>query len=431
MIKAINDTKAYGYESRYVQTNGENRLGSFGRSATKIAYLSSFTPRQCGIATFSSDVIQAVIGKAPHLETMVVAMEEPGSPQREYPEQVKFVVPQMEREAYDRAAEFINQSGAQLLCVQHEFGLFGGEAGEWLLALLEQVKVPIVSVLHTVLDAPEPAYRRVMLELIRLSRRMVVMTDTARQLMQRVYNVPSYQIVVINHGVPDVPFLPTAPVKARMGLENRMVLSTFGLINKGKGIEYAIEALPKVVEKYPNLLYLVLGGTHPVVRKLEGEKYREGLQARVRELGLQDNVRFENRYLDFKDLCRYLAATDIYVTPYLGRDQIVSGTLAYAMGFGKAIISTPYLYAEEVLADGRGMLVGWRDSGSITTALLKLLDNPAQLKQTSQTAYNYGHKMAWPCVGSQYTNLFEELIGYSRINRVAIRSSQNKSVPAA
>jgi len=227
--------------------------------------------------------------------------------------------------------------------------------------------------------------------------------------MQEVYNVPSRKLSVIYHGVPDVPFAPPANAKTRLNLAGRTVLSTFGLINKGKGIEYAIEALPSVVEKYPEVTYLVLGGTHPVVRQKEGESYREYLETRVRELGLTNNVRFENRYLDFSDLCRYLAATDIYLTPYLGRDQIVSGTLAYALGFGKAVISTPYLYAEEALADGRGILTEWRDSASITNALLSLLDHPHRLRQTQLAAYTYGHKMAWPNIGNQYAQLFKEV----------------------
>jgi len=380
-------------------------------SVSKVAFICSYPPRQCGIATFTNDVIQAVVRQAPEFEPVVIAMEEAGSTGRSYPGLVKFVLPQQDQAAYSRAANFINKSGAQVLCVQHEFGLFGGEAGEWLLELLRQVTIPVVTVFHTVLPNPEPHYRKITMELARLSRKIVILTNTARQLMREVYEVSPQQLQVIYHGVPDVPFGSTTAAKARMGLENRTLLTTFGLINRGKGIEYAIEALPSVVERYPDLLYIVLGGTHPVVRKHEGESYRESLQARVRELGLDDHVAFENRYLDFSDLCRYLAATDIYLTPYLGRDQIVSGTLAYALGFGKAIISTPYLYAEETLAIGRGLLVEWRDSASITASLFKLLDHPAQLRQIQQAAYAYGHKMAWPHIGAQYADLFRALVG--------------------
>jgi glycosyltransferase involved in cell wall biosynthesis len=377
----------------------------------KVAFLSSFPPRQCGIATFSHDVIEAVVKQMPECEPIVVAMEEPTSDQnRRYPKLVKFVLPQLEQSAYQQAANFINQSGAQLLCVQHEFGLFGGTAGTWLLELLRAVKLPIVVVLHTVLADPQPEYRRATLELVKLAAKVVVLTQTAQQLMQEVYSVPSQKLEVIYHGVPDVAFAATTEAKARLGLEGYFVLSTFGLINRGKGIEYAIEALVPLVEQHPDLLYLVLGQTHPLVRQHEGESYREHLIEYVNKLGLQNNVHFENHYLDFEDLCHYLAATDIYLTPYLGLDQIVSGTLAYALGFGKAIISTPYLYAQEALAANRGLLVKPRDSNSITTALRGLIDNPVQLSHLRETAYAYGHQMAWPYIGKQYAELFKSIL---------------------
>jgi glycosyltransferase involved in cell wall biosynthesis len=402
----------------------------------KVAFLGSFPPRQCGIATFTNDVIQSVTYQSPSIEPIVIAMEEPHSEgEREYPEIVKFVLTQNERACYAEAAQFINRSGAQLLCVQHEFGLFGGEAGEWLVDILKQIRIPIVTVFHTVLPEPAPEYDRITRELVRLSRQVVVLTNTAAQIMQEVYDIPGQKLSVIYHGVPNVPFMPTQTAKALLDLGNRTVISTFGLINKGKGIEYAIEALPKVVERHPELIYLVLGGTHPVVRKQEGERYREYLEAKVRELGLQNHVRFENRYLDFDDLCRYLKATDIYVTPYLGREQIVSGTLAYALGFGKAIISTPYLYAEEALADGRGVLVNWKESAGITAALLQWLDNPAQLAEVQHAAYEYGHKMAWPKIGRQYLNLFETLIAKANPlllpTRAIIKPASKTKNPAA
>lgn len=375
----------------------------------KVVFIASFPPRQCGIATFTNDVIAAVTGRNPLIEPLVVAMDEQPTPAlRNYPPMVKFVVPQYHQAAYGRAASFINGSGAQILCVQHEFGLFGGAAGEWLLDLLKKVKLPVVTVLHTVLTEPEPHYRRVLLELARLSSKLVVMTHTAARLLQEVYHIPSHKLTVIHHGVPDVPFAPSDEAKIGLGLAGRTVLSTFGLINQGKGIEYVLDALPPVVVRHPELVYLVLGGTHPVVRQHEGESYRERLEARVYDLGLQDHVRFENRYLDFDELCGYLAATDVYLTPYLSLDQIVSGTLAYALGFGKAIISTPYLYAEEALAEGRGLLVASRDNASITTALLDLLDNPGRLAQIQRAAYAYGHEMAWPNIGEQYGLVFRE-----------------------
>ncbi len=380
-----------------------------------VAFLASFPPRQCGIATFTNDVIQAIVKHNPQITPIVIALENNElSGSRVYPASVGFVLPQQQREKYRQAADFINQSGAEVLCVQHEFGLYGGEAGEWLLELLALVRIPIITVLHTVLPDPSPVYLRVTRHLARLSSRMVVMTRTAAQLMQEVYGLKSAQISVIYHGVPDVPFTSAEDSKTELGLGGRTVLATFGLINKGKGIEYVLDALPEVVARYPNVKYLVLGGTHPVVREHEGEVYRQSLEARVQASGLGDHVQFENRYLDFTDLCTYLAATDIYLTPYLGRDQIVSGTLAYALGFGKVVISTPYLYAQEVLANKRGSLVEWKNSKSISTALLRYLDDPELLDETRQAAYRYGHQMAWPNIGRQYAELAAELAQAAR-----------------
>lgn len=377
----------------------------------KVAFVASYPPRQCGIATFSSDLIRAIRLNVPQVEALVVAMEnQPGGPKRAYGEEVRLVIPQTDRASYTQAARYINHSGAQIVCIQHEFGLFGGEAGKWLLDLVKQVDIPVVTVLHTVFTEPEPAYCYVTLELARLSDKLVVMTNLSKQLLHQVYGIPLPKINVIYHGVPDVTFVQTAEAKARLGLEGRSVLSTFGLISRGKGIEYVLEALPPIVTTHPEVLYLGLGQTHPLVREYEGESYREWLMEQVIGLNLQNHVRFENRYLDFEDLCRYLMATDLYLTPYLGREQAVSGTLAYALGFGKAIISTPYLYAQEALAQGRGILVGWHDSRAITKALDHLLDDPRQLHQLEKAAYAYGHQMAWPVIGRQYLELFKKVV---------------------
>ncbi len=390
-------------------SNSIRRL-AVNKATHQVAFLASFPPRQCGIATFTSDVIQAVVQQSPQIKPIVIALENTKEIQGlNYPAMVKYVLPQYDLAAYRKTADFINHSGAEVLCVQHEFGLYGGEAGEWLLEILRRIEIPVVSVLHTVLPHPTADYLRVMQEIGRHSNKIVVMTQTSAQLMQTVYGLKKHQLEVIYHGVPDVPLLSTDAAKVKLNLSGRTVLATFGLINKGKGIEYALEALPAVVARYPEVKYLVLGGTHPVVRQLEGESYRESLEARVRQLGLTDHVQFENRFLDFDDLCDYLAATDIYLTPYLGKEQIVSGTLAYALGFGKAVISTPYLYAKEVLANERGLLVEWKDSASISTALLRLLDNPSLLAATRQAAYQYAHQMAWPNVGRQYGEMFEKM----------------------
>jgi len=403
--------------------SGSIRQLAVNKTSHRVAFLASFPPRQCGIATFTSDVIQAVVQQSPQIKPIVIALENTKAAQGlDYPAMVKHVLPQYNLAEYRATAEFINHSGAEVLCVQHEFGLYGGEAGEWLLDILKRVEIPIVSVLHTVLPHPTADYLRVMQEIGRYSRKMVVMTQTSAQLMQDAYGIKKHQLEVIYHGVPDVPLRSTEAAKDKLNLTGRTVLATFGLINKGKGIEYALEALPTVVARYPQVKYLVLGGTHPVVRQNEGESYRESLEARVRELGLDNHVQFENRFLDFEDLCSYLAATDIYLTPYLGKEQIVSGTLAYALGFGKAVISTPYLYAQEVLANKRGLLVDWQDSASISAALLRLLDNPTLLAETRQAAYQYGHQMAWPNVGRQYAELFEKLALVARTSLMTTTS---------
>jgi glycosyltransferase involved in cell wall biosynthesis len=347
--------------------------------------------------------------RAFHTSSEIIAIDEPGGDVRQYGPEVVARLRQDSRESYADVAAIVNAHPAEVLNIQHEYGLFGGERGEWLIDLVRAAEKPVVLTLHTVLPEPDDVMLRVTRELCRYATSVVVLSETGRDLLNRVYRIDPARVRVIHHGVPDVPFRETGPFKASFGIGQRMVISTFGLINRGKGLEFAIEAMRDVVRRHPETLYLILGETHPVVRRQEGESYRESLQQMVRDYGLQHNVQLVDKYLDFDELVSYLEATDIYLTPYLNPTQIVSGTLAYAVGCGKAIVSTPYLYAQEVLANHRGFLCNFRDAKSIARLVNGLLDDPALRRATERRAYRYGRQMTWPHVAAEYGKLFAEL----------------------
>lgn len=370
--------------------------------------MGSFPPRECGIATFTKDVVDS-FDRAFRTSSEIIAIDEPGGEVRQYGPEVVARLQQERRESYADVAAIVNAHPAEVLNIQHEYGLFGGERGEWLTDLVRACEKPVVLTLHTVLPEPDDVMLRVTQELCRYADVAVVLSETGRDLLARVYGVDSNRVRVIHHGVPDVPFRGTDAAKASFGIGQRMVVSTFGLINRGKGLEYAIEAMRDVVRRHPETLYLILGETHPVVRRQEGESYRESLQALVRNYGLQHNVHLIDKYLDFDELVSYLEATDIYLTPYLNPTQIVSGTLAYAVGCGKAIVSTPYLYAKEVLAHHRGFLCAFRDAPSIAQTVTALLDDDALRRATERRAYRFGRQMTWPHVAQEYGKLFAEL----------------------
>lgn len=373
-----------------------------------VLLLGSYPPRECGIATFMHDVKTSFDGAFSE-RTDVVAIDEPGGEARRYPPEVVARLQEQDRYSYPLIARFIDNHPADLLNIQHEYGLFGGERGEWLVDLLDRVNKPVVITMHTVLPEPDDGMLRVTRELCERSSRVVSLSATGRDLLERVYGIDPERLRVIHHGVPDVPFTDTTLAKASFGIGQRMVVSTFGLINRGKGLEFAIEAIRDVVKRHPEVLYLILGETHPVVRRREGESYREELQELVRSYGLQYNVQLIDKYLDYDELVSYLQATDIYLTPYLNPVQIVSGTLAYAVGCGKAIVSTPYLYAQELLAYGRGFLCEFRDARSITEHLTALLDDPSLRRATERRAYRFGRQMTWPHVAREYGKLFVEV----------------------
>jgi len=371
-------------------------------------FLGSYPPRECGIATFTKDVVDAY-DRAFGLRSPVIAVDEPGAEVRRYPPEVVGRIAEEERSSYVAAADFVNRYPVDLVNVQHEYGLFGGEKGEWLVDFLRRLEKPVVLTLHTVLPEPEDAYLHVTRELCAHASKVVALSETGRGLLEGIYGIDPQLLETIHHGVPDVPFQDTYGAKASFGIGQRTVISTFGLISRGKGLEYAIEAMRSVVKRHPETLYLILGETHPVVRRREGESYRESLNAMVHEYGLHYNVQLVDKYLDFDEVVSYLAATDIYLTPYLNPAQIVSGTLAYAVGCGKAIVSTPYLYAQELLALNRGFLCNFRDAASIAHRLNMLLDDPALRRATERRAYRFGRQMTWPHVSAEYGMLFSEL----------------------
>jgi len=370
--------------------------------------MGSYPPRECGIATFTKDTVDGFDERF-DTKSEIVAIDEPGGEMRNYPPEVVGRLVEEVRGSYTDIAAVVNAHPCELFNVQHEYGLFGGEDGEWFLDMLAEIAKPVVVTLHTVLPEPSEHHRAVAKRICELAASIVVLSQTGKDILIDRYGVDAGKVCVIHHGVPDVPFRGTETAKAVFGIGQRMVISTFGLISRGKGLEYAIEAMRRVVRSHPEALYLVLGQTHPVVRRHEGETYRESLTAMVDDYGLRNNIKFVDRYLDFVELVEYLQATDIYLTPYLNPVQIVSGTLAYAIGMGKAIVSTPYLYAEELLSHHRGFLVGFRDSDALADAVIALLDDPALRRATERRAYRFGRQMTWPNVSFAYGRLFAQL----------------------
>ncbi|HXF35328.1 MAG TPA: glycosyltransferase family 4 protein [Candidatus Acidoferrales bacterium] len=371
-------------------------------------FLGSFPPRECGIATFTKDVVDS-FDRHFATKSEVVAIDEPGGEARAYPPEVIARLRERDRESYADIAALVDAHPAELLNIQHEYGLFGGDDGEWLLDALSLVNKPIVTSLHTVLPEPADHHRHVAQEICGLSSGVIVLSETGKELLVDRYDVDAEKVHVIHHGVPDVPFRETAGPKASFGVGQRTVISTFGLINRGKGLEFAIEAMRQIVRRYPEVLYLILGETHPTVRRNEGESYRESLHDLICRYGLENNVKLVDRYLEFDELVAYLAATDIYLTPYLNPTQIVSGTLAYAVGCGKAIVSTPYLYAQELLAHQRGLFCDFRDADSIAYNVVNLLDDPNLRRSIERRAYRFGRQMTWPQVAGEYGALFQKL----------------------
>lgn len=372
----------------------------------RIAFLGGFLPRLCGIATFTHDLCEAVAAAAPGSQCFAGAVNDRIEGYH-YPDRVRFELDEKDLDSYRRAADFLNFNNADVLCVQHEFGIYGGAAGSHLLALLREVRMPVVTTLHTILRDPNPAQRSVMEELIRRSNRLVVMAEKGAEILCETYTVPDAKVDLIPHGIPDMPFIDSSFYKAQLGVEGRMVLLTFGLLNPGKGIEYAIEALPEIVKRHPSVVYLVLGATHPHLVARDGESYRLSLERLAEDRGVKEHVIFYNRFVSLDDLKEFIGATDIYLTPYLNEAQITSGTLAYVFGAGKAVVSTPYWHAQELLAGGRGTLVPFRDPHAIAEGVCAYLDDPVRLKATRDEAYRLGRGMIWPAVAERFIESFQ------------------------
>jgi glycosyltransferase involved in cell wall biosynthesis len=374
----------------------------------KIALIGNYLPRQCGIATFTTDLLMGLAEENPSGECWAVVMNDIPEGYR-YPAQVRFEVNQRVLAEYRLAADFLNMNRVEVVCLQHEFGIFGGENGAHVLELLGNLRMPVVTTLHTVLRSPSAGQLAVARRVAQLSDRLVVMSRHASEILQEVYGVPEAKIAHIHHGIPDVPLWDPNYFKDQYGVEGRKVMMTFGLLSPGKGIETVIDALPNIVTRYPETVYIVLGATHPHVKKEQGESYRFYLQRRARELGVGNHIIFHNRFVELKELCEFLGATDIYVSPYPNPDQIVSGTLAYALGTGKATVSTPYWYAEEMLAEGRGRLVPFKDSTVLAEQIIDLFDHEVECHAMRKRAYTFCREMIWKEVARRYLALFNEV----------------------
>src|SRR6202451_2649081 len=372
----------------------------------KIAFVGNHLPRKCGIATFTTDLLSAVQNQYPQSKCACVSVNDMEDGY-DYPEVVRFEIEEQDLPSYLRAADFLNISDVDIVCLQHEFGIFGGPAGGHVLAMLRELKMPVVTTLHTILRDPKPDQRRAMEELIALSTRLVVMADRGRQMLEEIYEAPASKIDLIAHGIPDVGFVDPTYFKDQFGVEGRTVLLTFGLLSPNKGIEYVLNALPKILSEFPDVVYIVLGATHPNELRDHGETYRLSLEILARKNKLEKNVIFYNQFVDLENLKEFIGAADLYITPYLNEAQITSGTLAYAFGAGKAVVSTPYWHAAELLAEDRGVLVPFSDAPAIAREVIGLLRDDTRRHAMRKNAYRIGREMVWSNVAQMYMRSFE------------------------
>jgi len=374
----------------------------------KVALVGNYIPRQCGIAVFTADLLNALTREQPDMEIWAAVIND----QMEgyaYPDQVRFEINQRSITDYRLAADFLNINKVDIVCLQHEFGIFGGTDGAHIIELLENLQAVRVTVLHTVLLEPSPGQLAIIKRIGQLSDKIVVMSAKAKDILQQVYHIHPDKITIIPHGVPDVPFVDPYFYKDRFGLENRQLLLTFGLLSPNKGIETMIDALPRIVKEHPNVIYIVLGATHPHEKKQRGETYRLSLQRKARDLGVSNNILFDDRFVSLPELLEFMGAADVYISPYLNKEQITSGTLAYALGCGKATVSTPYWYAEELLGEGRGMLVPFNDTPAMADAVNELLANEPKRQAMRKKAYTYGRTMIWKEAVRNYVSLFQDI----------------------
>ncbi len=400
-------------------------------STKNIAFLGDYVPRRCGIATFTADICEAVAAEYPQTQCIVGSVND-RLEGYDYPERVKFEMSEQNVASYRRAGEFLNINNVEVVCVQHEFGIFGGPAGRHLLSFLREVRMPVVTTLHTVLSEPNPDQRMVMEQLDLLSNRFIVMAERGQKMLEAIYGVNPDKIDLIPHGVIDMPFIDSNFYKDVFNVEGKTVLLTFGLLSPNKGIEYVIEALPAILARHPNIVYLVLGATHPHLIAKEGETYRRRLEKLAVDRGVADQVIFHDRYVKIDELKEFIGASDIYITPYLNEAQVTSGTLAYTFGAGKAVISTPYWHAQELLSGERGLLVPFRDSAAIAEGVNHFLSNPTLMTAMRKRAWKAGREMIWPVVARRYMESFERArasLSVPSVETRAVRTSDNANYP--
>jgi glycosyltransferase involved in cell wall biosynthesis len=366
-----------------------------------IALIGNHLPRQCGIATFTTHLLKSITENAVDKTCWAIAMND--RPEGyQYPPEVRFKINQDQLSEYYLAADWLNHNQVDVVCLQHEFGIFGGQRGSFIIELLHDLKMPVVTTLHTILRDPSHQEHNITTQICELSDRLVVMSERSANFLRDIYKVPENKIVLIDHGIPDVAFGDFDTYKNKFGVSGKQVIMTFGLLSPDKGIETVIDALPEIIAARPDTIYMIVGATHPHHKADQGEAYRISLHQRAKKLGIADHVIFHDRFVTEEKLTEFIQAADIYVTPYLKKEQIISGTLAYAVGMGKAVISTPYWHAQELLADGRGILVPFRDHASFAREIIKLLEHPDELYSLQRRAYDYGRKMIWSNVGSRY-----------------------------
>ncbi len=381
-------------------------------SVPRVAFVGSYPPRECGIGTFTYDVVNSYDAIDPSRLSVVAAVNDYGQMYdydlHDYQGRVRYQIEADDLDSYIEVANQINQSRVQVVNIQHEYGLFGGEDGEYIIEFMHRLQKPVVLTMHTVMPHPADHFRETTQHMFDAAAAVIVLARAAVPMLLDNYDLPSERVHVIPHGIPV--FTRTEAIRRRtkklLGMGDRPLLSTFGLIGPSKAIEYVIQALPAIVEQSPKVQYLVIGETHPHIRKRDGEAYRNSLIELARELGVQRHVRFNNRFLSNSDLIRYLAATDVYIMAYLNKDQIVSGTLAYAVGCGKAVVATPFTYAQEMLSDGRGIIVPFKDPAAIAAGVNSLLGNRKKLLQVEDRAYKFSRPMTWPNVARMYLELF-------------------------
>jgi glycosyltransferase involved in cell wall biosynthesis len=387
-------------------------------SKRNIVFLGTSLPRECGIATFTQDLLDQFEHIHGFNQPGIIAIN--NNVTYQYDEQVIKEINQHKQSDYTEAADYLNYSDVDLLVIQHEFGIYGGESGEYLIPFVEKLSIPYIVIFHTVLTNPSAKQRHIMNRVAELSVKVVTMAQSTVIDLTTIYGIDASKVAFIHHGVPYVKTESRTKLKEQYGFADRKILSTFGFLSPGKGIEYSIEAMRGVVKQHPDSLYIIFGKTHPVVKQETGEVYRQKLLELVTEFDLNHNVLFVDKLLTQEEVIESLVMSDIYMTPYLGKDQAVSGTLAYGVGYGRVIVSTPYRYAMEMLAEGRGLLANFRDAASLEDCILQLLDNPMLVKEMENRTMELGKTMLWKEIAKSYAALFQEKIAISKLNNRSV-----------